>query len=320
MISRIQDMAKPVRVSAIAFVPGLPPESALNDLHKGLREVVSLAASDKPDIVCLPEAVNLLGRKDWNAAAEPVPGPTSDTLAQLAREHSMYVWCPLIIKEADVCFNAAVLLDRKGEVVGAYHKMFPTRDELNHGIVPGRKEVIFETDFGRVAACICFDVQFRPVVERLGTNPPDILFFPSMFVAERILEAWAVEFGFFVVSCCDNWSLILDRLGRKVAETGRRFESVANGFIPPIASAVLNLDSRVFHYDGNQAVVKDIRRRYGAGVHFDYAQSEAVFCMSSEIVARTVNDIMREFEMEPREEYLARSRMLCEDARANQRS
>jgi predicted amidohydrolase len=280
-------------------------------MYRGLRETFELVALDKPDIAVVSEGFNLGACSDWAKVGDPVPGPVTDVFGEIARKYRMYLWCPMIVRQGKRRYNAAVLLDRRGEVVGAYHKMYPTSGELDAGILPGRKVRTFETDFGRVGACICFDAHFHEVGHTLAREGAEIVFFPSMFVAHRCLMSWAVEFGYFVVTSCGNWSFIMDNLGRIVNETGSRFDSVSMGHIPPIASAVLNLDTVVLHHDRNQEKVKEIKRKYGAGVQFEYEQHESMIAMSSHMKDTTAEDIVREFKLLKRQEYFDQSRAAC---------
>jgi predicted amidohydrolase len=41
--------------------------------------------------------------------------------------------------------------------------------------------MVFLTDFGRVGCAICFDLNFRDVIQGLGANGAEIVFFPSMY-------------------------------------------------------------------------------------------------------------------------------------------
>jgi len=298
-------MARNVRVTTIAFHGG----SNLRQLHQKLGEALDFAAVERPDIVCLPETMNIGGRHTgWKRIAEPVPGPTTELVGKYARRHGMYVWCPIVATHGKQLANAAVLIDRRGKVVGAYHKIFPTLGEIEMGIVPGTEAHVFETDFGRVGACICYDANFREVGEGLAQNGAEIVFFPSMFAAGRLLENWALEFNYFIVTSYAHHSVILNNIGRKLTETGARFESVGFGHIPPMASATFNLDTAVFHYDYNQERVRAIKKKYGAGVEFAFHQPEAIFVMTSRMKDVTVEDIIREFKLERRTEYYNRAR------------
>ena len=105
------------------------------------------------DIACLPE--EFAGTK-----AEPVPGPTTNAVAELAKQYHMYVICPIREQAGDREYNTAVLIDRKGDVAGYYRKVFVFWGEKVHCSTEGVK--VFETDFGR----ICDPHLLRPELPR----------------------------------------------------------------------------------------------------------------------------------------------------------
>ena len=94
-----------------------------------------------------------------NGEPETVPGPTTKRLSRWAKEHKCYVICPILIRDNDRTYNAAIVIDRQGRIIGRYCKIRPTEGELNRGICPGPKDPpVFETDFGTIGIQICFDV------------------------------------------------------------------------------------------------------------------------------------------------------------------
>ena len=76
------------------------------------------------------------------------PGPTTNAVAELAKQYNMYVICPIREQAGDREYNTAVLIDRKGEVAGYYRKVFVFWGEGVHCSTEGVK--VFETDFGRI--------------------------------------------------------------------------------------------------------------------------------------------------------------------------
>src|SRR5688572_27331809 len=78
------------------------------------------AADLRPDLVCLPEELQMIGvpRDQRPALAEPVPGPTFDALAERARRHGTNVVAGLGERRDGRWFNTAVLIDRQGRLAG----------------------------------------------------------------------------------------------------------------------------------------------------------------------------------------------------------
>ncbi|MFN0104149.1 MAG: carbon-nitrogen hydrolase family protein [Bryobacteraceae bacterium] len=92
---------------------------------------------------------------------ETVLTPATARLAAWAKRNSSDVIFGAKTRRDRLLYNSAVLLDRKGDVVGRYDKIHPTEGELKSGIAPGATDPpVFETDFGIIGIQICFDERF----------------------------------------------------------------------------------------------------------------------------------------------------------------
>ena len=92
---------KKVKVAAICIGTGGERDEKI----KQATNYLNLAGQNQVDIVCLPEEFAGLN-------AEPIPGPTTEAIAEIARQYSMYVICPIQEQAGDEQYNTAVLLDR----------------------------------------------------------------------------------------------------------------------------------------------------------------------------------------------------------------
>ena len=83
------------------------------------------AASDGADLALLPEMFPYMGSsKRHREVAEPVPGPTSERLAAIARTHRMWVLAGSLFEaDGDRMYNTSLLFDRGGEIVASYRKI-----------------------------------------------------------------------------------------------------------------------------------------------------------------------------------------------------
>src|SRR5205823_14880352 len=126
----------------------------------------------------------------------------------------------IVERRGNRTFNAAVLLNRQGQVAGIYHKMHPTIGEIRRGITPGTEATVFDTDFGRIGCAICYDLNFRDVIEGLAGGGAELIFFPSMYRGGLQLSIWAFDFGVPIVSATPGeGSAIVDPLGRVLAQS-----------------------------------------------------------------------------------------------------
>lgn len=292
-------MARYVTVSSVSHRPEVPYEDMAGRLERA-EQLASRAARMGADIVAFPEIYPHLGvpSERWPEVAEDLPGVTTSHMAAVARRNRTYIIWPLVEKRAGKLYNASVLLDRQGQVAGVYHKMFPTIGEIDSGIVPGTETPVFETDFGRIGLAICFDLNFRPIIEGLARGGAEVIFFSSMYRGGLQLRAWALELGrYFVSAITGELGQIVDMGGAVLAEA--TYEAVC--------LARINLDRRLLHMDYNWNKMDAMLEKYGSDVSFQYYTREAVYTVASDREGLSVDDLIREFDLEEREDYFLRA-------------
>ncbi|MGC9318636.1 MAG: carbon-nitrogen hydrolase family protein [Armatimonadota bacterium] len=287
-------MARYARLTTVSWSPQKEAEGEeqIASNRRQAAEMIDRAALDGSDLVCMPEifAQRHFPFEECEQWAETIPGPTTDAVGEACRRNSCCAVATTIEEDAGRLYNSAALIDRRGEVVGVYHKMRPTRGELEAGITPGSDAPAFETDFGPVGFAICFDMNFPEVGQRLHENGARVVCWPSMYQAGWQLNFWAQEFGFYLLS---SWggqiNEIIDMSGRSLAKTGYQY---------PIASADVNLDRECFHQDQNRDKWDAIRERYGRGISMEIIHPEGKFTLASEMDDTSIEDIIEEFELE----------------------
>ncbi len=152
-------------------------------------ERVAEAARGGAQIVCLPELFRtqyFCQREDAALfdLAEPVPGPTTELMSGIAREHKIVVIVSVFERRARGLYhNTAVVLDDDGAIKGVYRKMHIPDDPLYYEkfyFTPGDLGFkAFDTKYGRVGALVCWD-QWYPEGARLtALQGANILFYPT---------------------------------------------------------------------------------------------------------------------------------------------
>ena len=142
------------------------------------------------DIVLLPECFATKGmlqaftcsRASYMPMCEEVPGgEVSDMAAGLARKYGMYVIAPIYERQSGKMYNSAAIFDRRGRFVGKYQKIhLPPPGEAKL-FAPGDEAPVFELDFGPVACCICWDINFPELARSYALRGAKILFWPTMW-------------------------------------------------------------------------------------------------------------------------------------------
>lgn len=304
---------KQVRLLSISF-----PKGGYRDVDTNVEQMVQhlkQTAPYKPDFVCFTEVARELGcAQDSDAwQGEPIPGPTTKAIGNVAKEIGTHVIVGMQELIDEQTFNAAVLIGRDGNVMGRYHKVQPTVSEMARGTLPGNEAEAYSTDCGRVGMCICFDLKFPEVAMMLAQSGARIVFFPSMFNGGMRHAAWARDYGVFLVVSQAHESSITDPCGRRIAWQGYQEPLVEQGKLPPFAVADINVDSKAYHLDFNQAKLGDITQKYGPGIRIHIMRPEATFVMESLMDDISIEDIEAEFELEDLWTYYNRSRAMRAD-------
>ena len=188
----------------------------LNDANRMLSE----AGARKSDIALLGEFFNIQGikppEKGYYALADPVPGPLVEHLSRLAKRFRMYIVAPICGRER-ACpersegtrlYNRALILDRKGHLLGHYDKVHPTQLEKKMGIVPGEGFKVFDLDFGRAGVMICHDISFVESARCLALLGAEVIFWPHLqggwgeIAWDIIVRSRAIDSSVILVSAC----------------------------------------------------------------------------------------------------------------------
>ena len=129
-----------VRVGLVQMTCGDEPGA---NLDKAVRRI-EMAARRGAQIVCLQElfcSVYFCQREDTSCfrLAEPIPGPTTETLSRVARDRQVVLIAPVFEKRAAGLFhNAVAVIDADGTLLGTYRKMHirTTRCTMKSSISP----------------------------------------------------------------------------------------------------------------------------------------------------------------------------------------
>ena len=152
-------------------------------------------------------------------AAEPVPGPTTAFLGDLARRLKVWIVAGLYERSGSHSTTRPSSSARDGSLAGRYRKMSLPDEEIEGGITPGSDTPVFDTDFGRVGLMICWDSSYPEVARSLASRGAEVIFMPIGGGEEALVQARAIENQVHVVaSGYDFRSGIFDRRGERIAD------------------------------------------------------------------------------------------------------
>ena len=135
----------------------------------------------------------------WYDTAEPIPGPTTSLMQDLAKKHQMVIVSPIYeTPSTGTYYNTAAVIDADGSIAGIYRK-----NHIPH-CAPGFWEKfyfkpgnlgypVFQTRYAKVGVYICYDRHFPDGARILGLNGAEIVFNPSATVKGLSEYLWKLE-------------------------------------------------------------------------------------------------------------------------------
>ncbi len=211
----------------IALVQQSVANSSTEALDRGLR-ALEAAAEAGADLVVFPELsftpfyprVPVADRNDTAVAlAEPVPGPTTEAIAEQAAAHGVVVVFNLMERDGDRTYDTSPVLDADGTLLGRTRMVHITEYEHFHEqgyYAPGDTGApVYDTAVGRLGVAICYDRHYPEYLRALALQDAEIVAVPQagtvgewpegMFEAE--LRVAALQHGFFMA--------LANRVGRE---------------------------------------------------------------------------------------------------------
>ena len=245
--------------AAVQMVASDDKAANLKEAERWVRQAAACGAR----LVVLPEVFIWRGnKKEERNAAEPIPGPSSEFLAGLARDLKIYFLAGSILEAipaSDKAYNTSLLFGPDGKLLASYRKIHLFDVDLANGVslresdtrAHGTDVVVAQTELGNMGLSVCYDLRFPELYRRLADQGAHLIFVPSAFTAftgqahwETLLRARAIENQAYVIAAdqfgkapksfeTHGHSMIIDPWGEILAE-------LADG--PGLVTAEIDLD------------------------------------------------------------------------------
>ncbi len=189
------------------------------------------------NLVVAPELC-FYGVSDFRKTAEQVPGTTTASCSEIAREFGVYLVAgSLFEREGENYYNTSVIFDDDGEIVDKYRKMYPWRP--HEKVSSGDSTVVFNIPgIGKVGVCICYDLWFPELIRDLVFKGAETIVIPTLSGTQDrrqeavLTQAAAIQNQCYVVSvngvggAGKGESLIVDPQGTVVQQAGQLKENL----------------------------------------------------------------------------------------------
>ena len=231
-------------------------------------DLMERAMKDEPDILVLPEAVNVgffpTPAERLAALADTEGVRTREIFGAFAAAHGVNIVAgSCAVKENEKIYNRSYVFDRKGEVIAHYDKVhgFSPAGEQNY-FTGGNCTVHFALDGIPCSMVICYDIRFPELVRREVLEGVDLFFLPAAWPIERkdhwilLSRARAVENQMYLcaVNECGRTrrtkygghSLLISPWGEELCHLGEE-EEIAMGEVDTEVLAEIRQRINVFH-------------------------------------------------------------------------
>ncbi|MGH8618317.1 MAG: nitrilase-related carbon-nitrogen hydrolase [Burkholderiales bacterium] len=181
-----------LKIAGVQFIGQADKEANIRTAIRLVRQ----AAAQGAKMVCLTELFSTMyfcveTREEYFDWAEPIPGPTIERMAAVAREAGIVLIAPIFERTPEGrFFNAAAVIGPDGALIGKYRKSsIPFMDVGRSAEPRGNEKFYFEpgdlgfptfdTPFGRIGILICYDRHFPEAARVLGLGGAEIVFVPT---------------------------------------------------------------------------------------------------------------------------------------------
>ncbi|HML46972.1 MAG TPA: carbon-nitrogen hydrolase family protein [Clostridia bacterium] len=260
---------------------------------------------DQPDLIVTPECCDRpagLSRDDRLAYYQVRGERLFDFFCAAAKRHNANIAYAAVRGLPDGSYrNSIQFINRNGEVDGIYNKYLLVIEEYTQGkILYGKDIEAIRTDVGRVCGAICFDLNFDEPLKKTAAQKPEILVFSSAYHGGIMQAHWAYMCRSYMITAINGTETanVINPVGEVIAESSNYYRYL---------STRINLDYVVAHLDHNWARFDAMKRKYGDAVEIRTPFGLGCSLLTCQDPNHTMEDIVREFEIERWDDYYARS-------------
>lgn len=144
------------------------------------------------DLVTLPEMFACpYDTEVFPEYAEPEGGPSWKFMSDLAAKKKIYLSAgsmPEIDSEGHI-YNTAYVFDREGKQIAKHRKVHLFDIDIEGGqafresatLTAGNKATVFDTEFGNMGLCICYDIRFPELARIMADQGAKVILCPGAF-------------------------------------------------------------------------------------------------------------------------------------------
>ena len=178
------------------------------DKEKNLQTLCALMEEkkdEKPDLVTLGEMFNCpYETPNFPVYAEKEGGESWTVCRNLARKYGVYLSAGSMpeVDDAGMVYNTAYVFDREGRQIAKHRKAHLFDIDIEGGqsfkesdtLTAGDSCTVFDTEFGRMGICICFDIRFPELSRMMAVKGAKVILTPAAFNMTTGPAHWDLTF------------------------------------------------------------------------------------------------------------------------------
>ncbi|KAB3531107.1 bifunctional GNAT family N-acetyltransferase/carbon-nitrogen hydrolase family protein [Alkaliphilus serpentinus] len=240
--------AFPVRISVIQYM--MKAISSFQEFANQCEYFVDVASNYKSDFVVFPEIfttqlLSFLDEKTPSRAIRRLTDFTEDYIkifTEFAVKYNVnIVGGSHFVEEKDKIYNIAYLFRRDGTIEKQYKLHITPNEKKWWGISEGNEIRVFDTDCGKVAILICYDIEFPEVSRIVAEKGANIIFTPFCTDERQ---------GYLRVRYCAQARAIENQIYTVIAGTVGNLTQVENMDVQYAQSAIFTPSDFSFPRDG----------------------------------------------------------------------
>lgn len=157
-----------------------------------LEQILEGIEDTGADLVALPEMFNCpYVTSNFPLYAEKEGGESWTKCAELAKKHRVYLSAGSMPEkdEKGNVYNTAYVFNREGEQIAKHRKVHLFDIDIEGGqyfkesdtLSPGDAATVFDTEFGKMGLCICYDFRFPELSGIMAEQGAGIILVPGAF-------------------------------------------------------------------------------------------------------------------------------------------
>lgn len=168
--------------------------NVVHDKRKNLahaRELLREAARGGADLAVLPEMFCCpYSNSLFRTYSEEEGGTAWTALSQIARELQINLVGGSMPELSDgKVYNTSYVFDREGRQIAKHRKAHLFDVQIEGGqqfqesavLSPGNQITVFDTEFGKIGLCICFDFRFQELAKAMADRGAQLIVVPAAF-------------------------------------------------------------------------------------------------------------------------------------------